>query len=451
MIKSIKWNNHEVLGNLELDFQKPDGTAYNTIILAGENGAGKTTILETIANFLNLGSITCFEHIKYNANGENYSITPNDMNPHLGFHKRKRESDGTEVTVISNRNTNFDKLENDLEDIRHYGCAYSKARSGFSTKVVKSTTTSQLDDSKYESDSSDDFTAIKQMLVNIKSQDNSTWAKLSRNGDPRTYQEFLLSGKMHRFENAFNQFFDTLQFEDVDEESADEKKIIFTKHGKAITIDQMSTGEKQIVFRGSHLLKNSQNLIGGTIFVDEPELSMHPKWQEKILKYYRDLFTQNGTQMAQMFFSTHSEYVIRAALEDIDNVLVIILEDDNGVIVPSRTNDRVLPTLTASEINYLAFGIASVDYHIALYGRLQLMAQKHRIAECDAFIAQHQDYDPTIHEKIDTSQYGNYTTWPTYIRNAIDHPDSGRQYTPEDLHKSIKLLRKLCYPYRNIL
>lgn len=449
MIKSIKWNNHDVLGNLELDFKKQDGSAYNTIILAGENGAGKTTILETIANFLNLGSVDCFEYIKYDANGENYLITPYEVNPHLGFHNRKKESDGTEVSVITNGSTDFEKLKSDIEDIRHYGCAYSKARSGFSTKAVKSTTTSQLDNSKYESDSSDDFTAIKQMLVNIKSQDNSTWAKLSRNGDPRTYQEFLPSGKMHRFENAFNQFFDTLQFEDVDEESADEKKIIFKKHGKSISIDQMSTGEKQIVFRGSHLLKNSQNLIGGTIFVDEPELSMHPKWQGKILKYYRDLFTQNGTQMTQMFFSTHSEYVIRAALEDKDNVLVIILEDENGVIVPSRTNDRVLPTLTASEINYLAFGIASVDYHIALYGRLQLMEQKHSISACDTFIAHHQAYDPTIHEKIDNSQYGNYKTWPTYIRNTIDHPDSGRQYMPEDLHKSIQLLRELCYPHRN--
>lgn len=449
MIKSVKWNNHDVLGNLELDFKKQDGSAYNTIILAGENGAGKTTILETIANFLNLGSVVCFEHIKYDANGENYSISPHEVNPHLGFHNRKKESDGTVVSVITNGSTNFEKLQSDSEDIRHYGCAYSKARSGFSTKAVKSTTTSQLDDSKYESDSSDDFTAIKQMLVNIKSQDNSTWARLSRNGDPRTYQEFLPSGKMHRFENAFNQFFDTLQFEDVDEESADEKKIIFKKHGKTISIDQMSTGEKQIVFRGSHLLKNSQNLVGGTIFVDEPELSMHPKWQGKILKYYRDLFTQNGTQMAQMFFSTHSEYVIRAALEDKDNVLVIILEDENGVIIPSRTNDRVLPTLTASEINYLAFGIASVDYHIALYGRVQLMEQQHSIFACDTFISHHQDYDPTTHEKIDNSQYGNYKTWPTYIRNAIDHPDSGRQYTPEDLHKSIQLLRKLCYPHRN--
>lgn len=449
MITSIKWNNHEVLGNLELNFQKEDGTAYNTIILAGENGTGKTTILETISNFLNLGPVDCFEQIKYNLNGENYQITPNNINPHLGFHIRKKESDGTEISVIANRTTNFEQIQNNSEDIRHYGCAYSKARSGFSTKAVKSTTTSQLDDSKYESDSSEDFTEIKQMLVNIKAQDNSTWAKLSRNGDSRTYQEFLFSGKMHRFENAFNQFFDTLQFEDVDEESADEKKIIFKKHGKSITIDQMSTGEKQIVFRGSHLLKNSQNLIGGTIFVDEPELSMHPRWQEKILKYYRDLFTQNGTQVAQMFFSTHSEYVIRAALEDPNNVLVIILEDNNGMIVPSRTHDRVLPTLTASEINYLAFGIASVDYHIALYGRLQLMEQKHSITKCDDFIAQHQEYDPTIHQKIDNSQYGNFKTLPTYIRNAIDHPDSGRIYTPEDLNKSIQLLRKLCSPHGN--
>lgn len=401
MIKSIKWNNHEVLGNLELDFQKPDGTAYNTIVLAGENGAGKTTVLETIAEFLNLGSVAYFEYIKYDANGENYLITPSHMNPEYGFHQRAKESDGSVVSVLSNRSANFTSIEKDLGDIRHYGCAYSKARSGFSTKAVKSTTTSQLDESKYESDSSDDFTAIKQMLVNIKSQDNSTWAKLSKKGDARTYQEFLPTGKMYRFENAFNQFFDTLQFEDVDEESTDEKRIIFTKHGKTIAIDQMSTGEKQIVFRGAHLLKNSQNLIGGTIFVDEPELSMHPKWQERILKYYRDLFTQQGHQMAQMFFSTHSEFVIRAALEDTDNVLVIILEDKNGAIVPSRTTDRILPTLTASEINYLAFGVASVDYHIALYGRLQLMEQKDRIAACDAFIAQHPDYNPTIHEKID--------------------------------------------------
>lgn len=36
--------------------------------------------------------------------------------------------------------------------------------------------------------------------------------------------------------------------------------------------------------------------------VDEPELSMHPKWQKNILRYYKNLFTDNnGVQIAQLF------------------------------------------------------------------------------------------------------------------------------------------------------
>lgn len=60
MIKEINWDNHAILGNLSLDFSKGDGSAYNTIILAGENGTGKTKILDTLSTFLNLGSFEPF-------------------------------------------------------------------------------------------------------------------------------------------------------------------------------------------------------------------------------------------------------------------------------------------------------------------------------------------------------------------------------------------------------
>lgn len=449
MITSIKWKNHEILGNLELDFRKPDGTAFNTIILAGENGAGKTTILETVGTFLNLGSMSGFDNLKYEVNGEKYTITPLEDRSDFGFHMRKKESNGDEVKVLTNRHNAFDKLKSDLEDIRHYGCAYSKARSGFSTKKVISTTTQQLDDSKYEDDSTEDYTKIKQLIVDIDAQDNSDWMEVSIAGTAPIIEEFQQNSRLYRFKNAFNQFFDSMEFKKIDSSFADEKRIIFEKHGNPIPLDSLSTGEKQIVFRGAYLLRNSNSLQDGVVLIDEPELSMHPKWQDKILKYYRDLFTDNGSQSTQMIFSTHSEYVIRAALEDPDNVLVIILKDDNGKVVPSCTEERVLPTLVASEVNYLAFGIESIDYHIALYGRLQLMENKHSVAACDNFIAQHHDYDSNIHGKTDTSQYGNFKTWPTYIRNTIDHPDSNRHYTPEEFHKSIQLLRKMCYPYRN--
>ena len=41
MIPRVKWRNHAVLGDLELDFTKANGTPYNTIVLAGENGTGR--------------------------------------------------------------------------------------------------------------------------------------------------------------------------------------------------------------------------------------------------------------------------------------------------------------------------------------------------------------------------------------------------------------------------
>ena len=65
MITKLKWKNHSILGNLELDFTNTSGIPYNTVILAGENGTGKTTILETLATFLNLGTIKPFEYIEY--------------------------------------------------------------------------------------------------------------------------------------------------------------------------------------------------------------------------------------------------------------------------------------------------------------------------------------------------------------------------------------------------
>jgi hypothetical protein len=42
-----------------------------------------------------------------------------------------------------------------------------------------------------------------------------------------------------------------------------------------------------------------------------------------------------------------------------------------------------------------------------------------------------------------TGYVTNYETLPTYIRNAIDHPNSGNTYTDEQLAISTELLRSL--------
>lgn len=41
-IRKVKWANHPVLGNLELDFVNPlTNHPFSTIVFAGENGSGK--------------------------------------------------------------------------------------------------------------------------------------------------------------------------------------------------------------------------------------------------------------------------------------------------------------------------------------------------------------------------------------------------------------------------
>lgn len=452
MITKIKWKNHLILGNLELDFTDGNGNPYGTIILAGENGTGKTTILETLSIFLNLGEIKPFDYIEYKVAENHYHISAKtETDSDFGFHHRKNLNDNSEVYVHSNKNNNPDSIKTDIADLRHYGFAYTKARSGFKTNSIKNSSTEQLDNNKYNIDSNDDFTNIKQLLVDIDTQDNAAWMKITKNGEPTTFEEFKSISNMYRFEHAFNNFFDKIKFKEIDNTSSTEKKIIFEKDGKNIPLDSLSTGEKQIIFRGTQLLRNVNTLNGGTILIDEPELSMHPKWQEKILNYYRGLFTQNNSQTSQIFLATHSEYVLRSALQDRNNVLIITLSESNGILSSNKvTAPSILPCITAAETNYLAFGIVSIDYHIQLYGYLQSKENKPKIKSCDNFIASHSLYDASKYSKpssyYDTvsGRTTHYQTLPTYIRNAIDHPDSGNTYTDEELKLSIEFLIELC-------
>lgn len=444
MITEVKWLNHPILGNLSLNFKKANGCPYNNIILAGENGTGKTTILETLMTFLNGGSFEPFEFIRYIANNNEIQITTRVEKEvvRLGYHIRHNNNTGTTEKVSSGKNNNFERIKDDLFDLRHYGCAYSKARSGFNTKKVTSVTTQQLDNELYVDDSKDDFTDIKQLLVDIDSQDNSDWMEISLSKKGTTIEEFQQTSKLYRFKNSFNNFFDELQFNKIDLHDTQEKKIVFNKNGKLIDIDSLSTGEKQVVFRGTHLLKNSRKINGGVVLVDEPELSMHPKWQEKILSFYQSLFTVGGNQTSQIIMATHSEYVVKEALKHPDDTLVIVLNNENGLITPSNiVTPSHLPTITSAEVNYLAFGILSNDYHIELYCYLQQREQMNTIKQVDDYIKSHPKYNVQLHQKLCTNPHGTtYETLPTYIRNAIDHPDSGNTFTPKELETSIMLL-----------
>ena len=457
-IAKIKWKEHPILGDLELDFTNKEGIPYDTIIFAGENGTGKTTVLTSISDFLNGYSID-FEYIEYQIDNEIYRAIPPTQESYYGYYNLQLP-DKTIIEVNSGKNrsggsTSNPNIDKDFRNIRFYGCVFSKARADYRTEKIKGTTTKQLDIENKDIDTEDNFTSIKQLLVDIEGEDT---AKYKENSEEREelgkdaihWSNFKPSSKMYRFSNAFDNFFENkIKYSKIENNSA-EQIILFKKYGRDISIDNLSTGEKQIVFRGAFLLRNLQKMKGGTIFIDEPELSMHPKWERKILQYYKDLFTEGEELNSQLFIATHSEYVLKEALsqnKENENNLVIVLKDDLGQIKVNRidTLSLFLPSITSAEVNYHAFDIPSIYYHIELYGTLQNRFELSTVKECDKFIKKSNFYNQEIHYKIWEYKTTIYETLPSYIRNSIDHPDSdaNQGFNECELRKSITLLQNL--------
>ena len=457
-IAKIKWKGHPILGDLELDFTNKNkkDIPYDTIIFAGENGTGKTTVLTSISDFLNGYSID-FEYIEYQIDNEIYQAIPPTQELYYGYYNLLLpDKNIIEVNTGKNRSggsTSNPRIDKDPRNIRFYGCVFSKARADYKTDKITGTTTKQLDIENKDVDTEDNFTSIKQLLVDIEGEDNAKFKEYSKEReelgkDAIHWSNFKPSSKMYRFSNAFDNFFENkIKYSKIENNSA-EKIILFKKYGRDISIDNLSTGEKQIVFRGAFLLRNLQKMKGGTIFIDEPELSMHPKWERKILQYYKDLFTEDKELKSQLFIATHSEYVLKEALsqnKENENNLVIVLKDDLGQIKGNRIDSLSLslPVITSAEVNYHAFDIPSIDYHIELYGTLQNRFNLSTVKDCDKFIKKSKFYNQEIHYKKWEFNTTTYETLPSYIRNSIDHPDANRKYNEDELRKSITLLQNL--------
>lgn len=398
---------------------------------------------------MSIGSFEPFNAIEYEIEGKQYILTPSNIPGSLKtFFTRYDVENEISENIHSDRNNNSNSIQSDNKDPRSYGSVFSRPRADYKTNKIESVKTNELDKNKYDSDNDDNFTSLKQLIVDVQNQDNERYSDINderqtQNLPAMTKGEFEQISKIYRFKNAFNNFFDKIKYKKVSNK-ANEKVVLFEKNGAEISLDHLSTGEKQIVFRGAYLLKNLSLLNNSTIMIDEPELSMHPKWQEKILQYYKTLFTDDaGNQIVQLFIATHSDHVLKEAFRDQINTLVIVLNESNGIIQSKHIiAPNILPSITIAETNFLAFDIVSNDFHIELYGWLQQKESLTSIADTDNFIVSHPLYNPLLHEKIYTHPNGKttYHSLSTYIRNAIDHPSTTTVFSPDELRTSIELL-----------
>ena len=272
-IKTLYIDNFKGFDNFYLEFEQ------KLTVLIGENGTGKTTILEIIYNMF-IGNKDFFDVDKFTYIKLDYLV--DDIENTIIY---KKESGNINVYI----NDNIIDENNDI--FRNKKIIYIPTEVTFYDYHSNGPTKMDKKDGDIKLTAENMSKDFKQFLVNQRVLDLND---ISNNKEPHRIEEY---------KNIFNDFLTDKEFLEINLETF-EPVFRLKETGEIITVDKLSSGEKQIFFKGGSLLQYGENesLI---VLIDEPEISMHPEWQQKILKYYTNINPQ-----CQFIFSTHSAQIV---------------------------------------------------------------------------------------------------------------------------------------------
>lgn len=167
------------------------------------------------------------------------------------------------------------------------------------------------------------------------------------------------------------------------------------------------------------------------VLIDEPELHLHPRLQEKFVEFLME-FSKN----AQIILASHSPLLVKQ-LSVNEKVKIRVLES-NGQQV-SEIEKRVLSYISANETNFLAFNLATEEYHNELYEELKSLHgedKKYKEFDNEFFIT-------TKGEPKNSPWMGNQNevSVHTFIRNQIHHQKENGKAKYNDLKNSIEKMR----------
>ena len=343
-IKAVKFIDHPVLGNLELNFCDASGNAADTVIFAGENGVGKSTVLQELYNITS-GQMKNEAFLEISLDNEKTKEFE-----YYDYPKRKQLADNKFIWVQEKGDEDDD--QRNVVKKYHISGILSDVDIVFDGNNVTNVTSGELDEKGESRKSSKNLpTEIKQLLVDIQALDDGTVARTYEDARRRGIDtnRLKIEKRMDRFTNAFSKIFDDLTYKYVKNENR-RKVIYFEKKGKDIPIDYLSSGEKQIIYRGGFLLKDAAAMNGAVVFIDEPEISLHPRWQKKIMDYYKGIFTdENGIQTSQIFVVTHSPFIIHNENRKNDKVIVLTRDDEGKIVVEDKPEYYECTSMSAVE------------------------------------------------------------------------------------------------------
>ncbi|MGL6064142.1 MAG: AAA family ATPase [Fusobacteriaceae bacterium] len=287
-VKKIHFQDHKVLKNLEIDFTENDKVKDLTII-AGINGSGKTNVLKYVyeyfskSHYNNNNLVNSIEFLFEEEEKKIEEKLKSNFMHYLGFYEycEKNNSGDQNFKLISENLKVLPKI------------IYIPAEINFTDVATKTNMLKR----KYN------FLNVvdSELISNIASYIATRITYV-------TNTQENLTGKQvkEKVAKEINEIFEIL---DLDIEfiglSKDEESMPLFKNSlkEEFNINELSSGEKQLFIRTLAIkMLEPENSI---ILIDEPELSLHPKWQQKIVEVYKKIGKNN-----QIIIATHSPHIL---------------------------------------------------------------------------------------------------------------------------------------------
>lgn len=162
--------------------------------------------------------------------------------------------------------------------------------------------------------------------------------------------------------------------------------------------------------------------------IEEPETSQHPDHQRSLTDA---LIALSGARNTQVLLTTHSPEIVKRL--KFENLLLV---SDNNPEKICKILEHELPYPSLNEVNFVAFGEATPEYHNELYGFIEAEG---RLAEYKDGKATRQ-YNRLSREGLVIQEQKTLTE---YIRHQIHHPENRTNppFTNEELIGSIGEMR----------
>ena len=326
-IEKVHIKNVKGIKDLELSFKKDD-KILDLIVLAGVNGSGKTTILEAIKDFFNNANVNYSNLEKSNVN---LAVFFEDFEKNK-IEEAEKYSDNFKHALWEFFNTlrSYDYYRKDSND--YYQNQIAK-RFDIPPKIIYVPA-----ENKFEEIQTYSTTLLKKYeFINIINsnviKDIPSYIATRRNYLATIEEDLTMKEITNKVVDEINGIFNILELDvKLKGFSKDEKTmpIFENSAGEEFDINDLSSGEKQLFLRTLSIkMLEPKNSI---ILIDEPELSLHPKWQQRIIEVYKKIGENN-----QIIIATHSPHI----LGSVSNENIFILYRDEKGKIEAKTGDEL--------------------------------------------------------------------------------------------------------------